>query len=178
MAGLLDTSKAVPLVETPRLLLRGHRLDDLEVCCAMWGDPEVTRHIGGKPFQRDEVWMRLLRYVGHWALLGFGFWVIEEKATGRFVGEVGLADFMRDIVPALDAPECGWALAAWAQGQGYATEAVGAALRWGGAHLKTPRTVCIIHPENAASVRVAEKCGYRELRRATYKGQPTVVFER
>ena len=62
----------VPELETPRLSLRGHRVEDLEDCAAMWGDPQVTRHIGGRPSTKEEVWSRLVRYVGHWALLGFG----------------------------------------------------------------------------------------------------------
>ena len=81
----------IPAVDTARLTLRGHRIEDFDECAAMWGDPEVTRHIGGRPFTEEEVWTRLLRYVGHWSLLGFGYWVIREKATHRFVGEAGFA---------------------------------------------------------------------------------------
>jgi RimJ/RimL family protein N-acetyltransferase len=176
MTGL---SPCIPVLETERLVLRGHRREDFEACSAMWGDSAVTRFIGGRPFPRDEVWTKLLRYVGHWAVVGFGFWVLEEKGTGRFVGEVGFADFQRDIQPSLDgAPEIGWVLAPWAQGRGLATEAIRGALEWGAAHLASARTVCLISPENAASIRVAEKCGYREFRRTTYKGTPTLLFER
>jgi RimJ/RimL family protein N-acetyltransferase len=53
-----------------------------------------------------------------------------------------------------------------------------AALAWGDAHLAAPRTVCIIAPENAGSIRVAEKCGFRELGPATYKGEETLLFQR
>lgn len=145
----------------------------------MWGDPAVTCHIGGRPFTEEEVWARVLRYAGLWALLGFGYWVVRERATGRFVGEVGLADFHRDITPSFDgAPEVGWVLAPWAHGRGYATEAVRAALGWADAQLPATRSVCIIHPENAASVRVAEKCGFRATGRATYRGEETLIFER
>jgi RimJ/RimL family protein N-acetyltransferase len=139
----------------------------------MWGDAAVTRYIGGRPFTPEEVWARLLRYTGHWCLLGFGFWLIEEKDTGAFAGEVGLAEFKRDIQPPLDVPEAGWVLASAAQGKGYATEALRAALEWA----RRP-TACIIHPENLASLRVAEKCGYREEARILYKGQPTVLCRR
>jgi RimJ/RimL family protein N-acetyltransferase len=177
MAGLHH--HAIPEVETERLVLRGHRLEDFADCSAMWGDAEVTRFIGGRPFPSDEVWTKLLRYVGHWSVLGFGFWVLEEKGTGRFVGEVGFADFRRDIQPSLEgAPEVGWVLAPWAHRRGFATEAVRAALGWGAAHLPAQRTVCLISPENLASIRVAEKCGYREFHRTTYKGSPTLLFER
>jgi RimJ/RimL family protein N-acetyltransferase len=169
----------IPVIETPRLTLRGHRFDDFSDCAAMWADPTVTRHIGGKPFSEEETWARFLRYAGHWLLLGFGYWAIEEKFTGSFVGELGFADYKREIEPSLQGlPELGWALAATAQGKGYATEAVRAALTWGEAHFASARTVCIIHPENLASIRVAEKCGYREFQRTTYKGRTTIIFDR
>jgi RimJ/RimL family protein N-acetyltransferase len=169
----------VPAIDTARLELRGHGLADLDDSAAMWSDPEVTRHIGGRPSTREEVWARLLRYVGHWALLGYGYWVVRARGSGRFVGEVGFADFRRDLDPPLDGtPEIGWALARWAHGQGYATEAVGAAVAWHAARFGPTRTVCLIAPANAASIRVAEKCGYRELRRTTYKDAPTIVFAR
>ena len=145
----------------------------------MWADPVVTRHIGGKPSTREESWSRLLRYGGLWPLLGFGYWVIEEKSSGRFAGEAGFADFKRALEPSFgDAPEAGWALAAWAQGKGFATEAVLAAVAWADANLSAPRTVCMINPGNMASISVAQKCGYREFARATFRDQPTVLFER
>jgi RimJ/RimL family protein N-acetyltransferase len=173
--GVLD----VPVVETARLRLRGHRPEDLDACAAMWADPAVTRHIGGRPFSGEEVWGKILRYAGHWALLGFGYWAIEDKASGRFVGEAGFADFKRDIVPSFDgAPEIGWALAPWAHGQGLATETVAAALAWGDRRFGAGRTVCMIDPENRASLRIAEKTGYREFARTVYKGAPTILFHR
>jgi len=77
----------------------------------------------------------LLRYAGHWALLGYGYWVAEEKSTGAFVGELGFADYKRDLQPALpEVPEAGWVLMPWAHGKGYATEAVRAIALWGDAH--------------------------------------------
>ena len=170
---------AVPTIETTRLRLRGHRIEDLGDCAAMWADAGVVRHIGGRPFSTEESWGKILRYAGLWSLLGFGYWAIEEKASGRFAGEVGFADFKREIAPSFaGAPEIGWALASWAHGNGFATEAVSAAVAWGDEHLGAARTVCMIDPENAASIRVAEKCGYREFAHATYKGQLTILYER
>ncbi|MGO9516582.1 MAG: GNAT family N-acetyltransferase [Candidatus Korobacteraceae bacterium] len=179
MNGSARSTVEVPILETERLKLRGHRRADFTDCAAMWRDATVTRYIGGKPFSREEVWARLLRYVGHWAWLGFGYWAVEEKATSELVGELGFADFKRDIKPSLeDTPELGWVLASRAHGRGYATEAVRAALTWADEHFGNARTVCIIHPENLASVRVAEKCGYREFQRTTYKGHDIILFER
>lgn len=169
----------IPVIETERLILRAHRPEDFESSAAMWADAGVTRYIGGRPFSKEEVWTRLLRYAGHWAWLGFGYWVMEEKATGGFAGELGFADYKRDIQPPLDGiPEAGWVLAPAAHGKGFATEAVRAVLRWGDRRFGSARTVCLIHPENLASVRVAEKCGYREFRRAAYHGHETLLFER
>ena len=169
---------AAPPLETARLALRGHRVEDFNECASMWADPRVTRHIGGRPFSAEEVWTKVLRYIGHWTLMGFGYWVIREKSSDRFVGEVGFADFKREIEPSFEgAPEIGWALAPWAHGQGFATEAVQAVVSWGSAHLPAKRTVCLIDPENTASIRVAEKCGYREFGRTAYKGQVTLLFE-
>ena len=104
----MNTSPSVPVIETQRLRLRGHRLDDFEACAVLWGDPIVTRFIGGKPSTREESWARLLRNVGHWSLLGFGYWVVEDRATGQFAGEIGFSDFRRDITPSLEGiPESG-----------------------------------------------------------------------
>jgi RimJ/RimL family protein N-acetyltransferase len=178
----------VPILETERLRLRGHTLDDFGPCAAMWADPAVTRHIGGTPLAEEESWTKFLRYVGHWALLGFGYWVVQEKSTSNFVGEVGFGDYKRNIQPPVkDAslkhmPEIGWVLASQFHGKGYATESVRAAIAWGDAHFgctrRTSQTICFIHPDNLSSIRVAEKCGYREFQLTAYKGQPTVVFVR
>ena len=167
------------VIETPRLRLRRHRAGDFENCAALWADPAVTRYIGGKPMTREESWTRLLRYVGHWELLGFGYWVVEEKETGSFAGEAGLAEYRREIEPSIEGvPEAGWAFVPRVYGRGYATEAVSAALQWGEAHLPSKRAVCIIQPENAASIRVAQKCGFRESGRATYRAQSLLLMSR
>jgi RimJ/RimL family protein N-acetyltransferase len=168
-----------PIIETERLKMRRHRLDDFVPSAAMWADPDVTRHIGGRPLSEEESWARLLRHVGHWSLMGFGYWAIEEKTTGNLVGEVGFADFKRDIEPPLNGvPELGWVFISRVHGQGYATEAARAALAWGESHFASKRTVCLIHPENLASIRVADKCGYREYGRSTYKGHSVILFAR
>ncbi len=167
----------IPTLDTDRLRLRGHRADDLEDCAAMWAFPEVVRFIGGRPFTKEETWTKILRCAGHWALLGFGYWVITDKEKNRFVGEVGFADFKRAIVPPLDGPELGFALAPWAHGRGFATEAVLAAHAWLAMRCGPIRTSAIVDPAHTASIRVLEKCGYRELRRTTYKESATIIFE-
>jgi RimJ/RimL family protein N-acetyltransferase len=173
------SSVAVPTLETERLILRGHALADYPDCVALWGDPQVARYIGGTPFSPEDVWSRLLRYIGHWTALGFGYWVAREKASRRFVGEVGFADYHRAIEPSFGgAPEIGWVLAPAAWGRGLATEVVAAVCAWGDRHFEAPRTVCIVDPQNAASLHVAAKCGYAEYCRSEYKGQMRILLER
>jgi RimJ/RimL family protein N-acetyltransferase len=169
----------IPTIETQRLRLRAHGPKDLDACTAMWSDPAVTKYIGGRPFTREEVWARLLRYAGHWNWLGYGFWLIEERTTGQFVGEVGLADFKRDITPPLkDGPEAGWALTPRAHGRGFATEALQAAVDWNQTTHQPTNVSCIIHPLNSASLRVAGKCGFQDAGRALYKGSLSYVMIR
>jgi RimJ/RimL family protein N-acetyltransferase/N-acetylglutamate synthase-like GNAT family acetyltransferase len=166
----------VPEFHTERLRLRGHRLDDFDAFAAIWADPVVNRYFGN-PLSIEDSWTKFLRYTGHWAMRGFGFWALEEKATGRYAGELGFADFKRGIVPPLpEVPEAGWVLASWAHGKGFATEALRPVLEW--IDSRAPRTVCVIAGDNSASLRVAEKCGFRETGRAVYRDRPVVVFGR
>lgn len=167
----------IPLIETERLWLRGHRIEDYDACSALWGDPVVARFIGGRPSTREETWGRLLRYAGLWALLGHGYWAVEDKVDGAFVGDIGFADFKRDIAPTMvGLPEMGWAFSPRVHRRGYATEAVAAALAWADASFE--KTVCIIDPENVASIRVASKTGFREIASTTYRGEPTIMYQR
>jgi RimJ/RimL family protein N-acetyltransferase len=175
----LDTGGGIPVLETERLRLRTPSADDLDASTAMWGNAEVVHHIGGKPFSREEVWSRILRARGLWSLLGYGYWAVYERSSGRFVGDVGFADFHRDLTPTIEGqPEMGWVLDPWSHGRGYATEAVAAALAWADQRLSAPEYSCIIDPENAPSIRVALKAGFRETARTTYKGGATIVFHR
>lgn len=168
-----------PLLETERLRLRAHGENDLEDCLAMWSDSAVVQYIGGRPFTLEEVWARLLRYVGHWMVKGFGYWALEEKQSGRFAGEIGFADFKRNMTPPLDGvPELGWALPTWAHGRGYATEAGLRVIEWAQGTITGSRLVCLIHPENVASLRMASKLGFEQWLITEYKGSPAVLFER
>jgi RimJ/RimL family protein N-acetyltransferase len=110
------------MIETERLILRQNRLEDFEQAYAIYSDPDVVRHIGnGQPGTRQDVWFRLLRFVGHWQLLGYGLFAIIEKASGRMIGETGFADFKRGLGDDFDPfPEAAWILASDMHGKGYA----------------------------------------------------------
>ena len=167
------------VVETKMLILRRHGPVDHPVYFNMYADPRMARFAGRAPAGPDEAWTRLLRQTGHWSMFGYGFLAIEEKATGCFVGEAGLAHFRRGLGSEFDgSPEAGWAIAPWAQGHGYATEAAAAALQWTEARFDMRRTVCLIHSGNAPSLRVAEKLGYAPTGECTYRGYHAITFER
>lgn len=170
---------SVPVLATARLTLSGHSSQDFDDFAAQWSDPEVVRYLTGRPLTREEAWSRFLRAIGHWAVRGYGYWILRERATGRFVGDVGLADLQRELEPSYRGePEAGWVLAPWAQGQGYATEAVRAVLSWADATLAAPRVVCIIDPSNTPSLRVADRCGFMPVTRTSYAGSEVVMLER
>ncbi len=167
-----------PVIETPRLRLRPHRAADHPALSQLWMDPVVCRFIGGRPSTADESWNRILRYAGLWSILGYGYLAVEERASGTYVGDVGLADFHRVIEPPIfGRPEAGWAFSPAVHGRGYATEALAALFAWADERLGRP-IVAIIDPDNAPSLRLAAKVGFAEMGRTTYLGNPTLVFER
>src|SRR5690349_16920036 len=169
----------VPVIETERLRLRGYRMEDFPACAKMWSDAVVTRYITGKPLTSEETWTKMLRNAGMWLVLGYGFWVLEEKATGEFVGELGFADFQRIIEPSIKGmPEMGWVLMRHVHGKGYATEATRAAMDWGDKNFGGARMVCLIQPGNEASFRVADKLGFREWTPTTYKEHEVIMLKR
>jgi RimJ/RimL family protein N-acetyltransferase len=166
-------------IETERLILDAHTIDDFEPLAAMWAEPDVVKFITGRPSTAQESWMRLLRYGGLWSLLGYGYWAVREKESGRFVGDLGFADFHRQIEPAIaGVPEAGWVLATWAHGRGFATEALGAALRWLDGRASIDRSVCLISPENKISIRLAERHGYSISATTSFAGEDTLLLAR
>jgi len=168
-----------PVIETERLRLRPHRSEDLADCVAMWSEPAVVRYTIGEPSSPQRTWIRILAYRGHWALFNYGYWAVEEKASGRYVGELGFADFKRDISPSIEGvPELGWALVPQFHGKGYATEALRAVVAWGDHHFASRRTVCIIHRDNHRSFRIAEKLGYKVIFSGTGSWDSNTVLAR
>ncbi len=170
----------VPVLETPRLVLRQHGVDDFPDMLALWTEPEVARFTAGnKPATPEECWQRLLRYRGLWSLFGFGYFVIAEKQTGAYLGEAGLADFRRHITPSMaNDAEAGWALMPSDWGKGYAQEALTAIFNWYDT-TPTPRPIaCIISPENAVSQKLAQKTGFRLRAETQYKGSACLMLER
>ncbi len=166
-----------PEIMTERLCLRALRVEDFDAYLALRRDPRVMPK--GAPESREEVWFRLLRAAGHWAVLGFGYWAIVERDGGAFVGEAGFADYRRDVTPSLEGTaEAGWMIAADCQGRGYAGEAVAAMLAWAAGSVPLQRATCMIDVGNAPSVAVARRAGFSPYAETSYKDAPVILFER
>lgn len=110
-------------------------------------------------------------HIGHWLLRGYGQWALERREDGAPLGRAGLWN-----PPGWPGLEVGWKLARNAWGQGYATEAGAATIEWAWATLDAPRLISIIQPDNARSIRVAERLGMRRLEQTTLRGQEVVIF--
>ena len=165
-------------IETERLVLKPLAATDYDAQCALWRQPDVYRYITGKPMDRETVWLRLLRDIGHWMALGQGNWSMRTRDTGAYVGSVGVLNYLREVEPVFDAPELGWGAAPAFQGQGMAREGLEAALVWADTVLDAPRTVCMISPDNTPSLKLAERVGYRPYADGTYKDSVVTLLER
>ena len=170
----------VPVILTERLKMRGVEPADFDRLVAHWSHPETIRFIGGQARSPHLVWTRsVLNSRGMWGLLGYGYWYVEDRKTGDFVGEIGFADFHRETEPSFwGVPECGWVISPEKFGKGYASEAVKAAHDWIDSEHEAAKTCCIIDHDNAASLRIAEKLGYVQKGTVRFNDEDVMYFER
>ena len=159
-------------LETDRLILRMLRESDLDGYAEMCADPCVMRYLGdGQPLLRPAAWRRMALMVGHWSLRGYGLWAAEERSSGVLVGRIGF--WNPEGWPGF---ELGWMLRRSFWGQGYATEAARTALSFAFTQLQQPHVISLIHPENAASIRVAGRLGERRVDSTEVMGKPALVY--
>ena len=167
------------MIETDRLRLRPHRVEDFNRYLPLFALPEPPGTHAPLQFTAEETWARLLRFVGHWSHFGYGLFVVEDRRSGDIVGEVGVAQFMRGIGTAFDdAPEAAWRVLVTRRGEGIAREAMTGALSWFDRAIGVRRTVCLIHVANERSISVATRLGYRPFGECHFKGHPASLFER
>ena len=168
-----------PRLETERLILREFRADDIDAHSATLGDAEVMRFIGGKPLAREDAWRRMLGSIGMWQAIGIGAWAVEMKADGRLAGHCGFFDFQRAMQPDISGePEMGWIFDRSVHGQGFAFEACTRALAWADEALAPESYPAIIDLDNAPSMKLAERLGFRRLSDAIYRDSAIAMFRR
>ncbi|MCI5043768.1 MAG: GNAT family N-acetyltransferase [Aquisalinus sp.] len=147
----------IPRLETDRLILRALQESDLDSYAAMMADEDVARFIGGT-LNREDSWRYMASVIGHWHWRGFGFFALEEKETGSFLGRVG--PWCPEGWPGI---ELGWTLARTAWGKGYATEAATASVNW--IFEQKPeleRIISVIDDSNTNSQAVARRLGQQK----------------
>jgi RimJ/RimL family protein N-acetyltransferase len=143
---------SVPRLHTPRLILREYRMSDFEPFAANLTDPRVTAFITGH--DRRSAWWVFSSGMGQWLLQGAGWWAIELRESGIFVGNVGA--FFRETSPEI---EIGWNTLQAHWGKGIATEAATEVVRYLFEVRKERRVTALIDAENKASLRVAAHLG-------------------
>jgi RimJ/RimL family protein N-acetyltransferase len=158
-------------LETDRLILRMWRNDDFEPYLELCSDPEVMRFLGGKALDRYECWRHMGFMVGHWHLLGFGPWAVEEKATGDFVGRVGF--LQPEGWPGF---ELGWTLSRKFWGRGYASEAARRALDYAFNEMDRDHVISLIDPLNTNSIKVAERLGEKVEGKTELFGHEVLIY--
>jgi RimJ/RimL family protein N-acetyltransferase len=163
-----------PVIETGRLKLRRWRGTDVAPNSAMLSDPGTARFIAadGKPVTTELAgWRNAAVMSGHWALHGFGMFVVEEKSSGNFVGRVGPW-----FPPGWPGFEVGWGIASGFRRKGYAVEAARASIDWCFATFELDRIVHCIDKENTASQAVARRLGAEKGREFDLFGHPADVW--
>jgi RimJ/RimL family protein N-acetyltransferase len=159
-------------LETERLILRTYRLGDFEDHFKLCADPDVMRYLlGGKPLSRFEAWRHMAFLVGHWELLGYGYFAVEEKATGRFIGRIGYTN--PEGWPGF---ELGWTIAPEFQGKGFATEGARFLLEYAFNEMGKDRVISVINPDNKPSIKVAERLGEKLEGKADVVGTTMLVY--
>lgn len=145
---------------TDRLVLRRWREGDAARFAAINADPEVMRHIGhGHVLGRALSDGLIARFEEEWRERGYGPWAVAPRSDpDALLGFCGLTVpmFLPEVLPAV---EVGWRFARDAWGLGYATESADAALRFAFGERGMREVIAIVDPENARSLRVAEKLG-------------------
>lgn len=142
----------VPIITTERLVLRLPEMRDwprfAELMCS-----ERATFMGG-PYSRTAAWGMFCHDVAQWALMGHGALMIEDRASGDCLGQVGI-----NHGPLFPERELGWLVYPEAEGRGYAHEAAAALRDWAFRHRGFETLVSYIHPDNLRSVRLAERLG-------------------
>lgn len=145
------------ILETERLILRPHTLDDVEPSYQMNLDEEVSRYTGDRGVQsREEIHRRIKEDVlGDYAKYGFGRFAVMLKSENIFIGFSGLK-----YLPDLDEVDLGYRLVRDYWGKGYATESAQASLDFGFNQLGLERIIALALPENEASIHIMDKLGF------------------
>lgn len=161
----------IPTLTTERLVLRENRPDDFSAYAEFYATDRALLR-GGIKSQAD-AFIQFCAEIGHWQIRGYGFWAVEEKATGAYCGQVGcwFPDGWAE-------KEIGWLIWAEHEGKGFAYEAALRARQYAYETLGWTEAVSCISEGNIRSIRLAERMGAVFERHHRRVGLPDQVIYR
>lgn len=168
-----------PIVTTERLELWMPTREDISTMHAIVSEPETKRYLGPSS-EESEHFVRFCRNAGSWLLYGYGGFIVRFADSGEVIGNCGVFHSHRGLGEDFDDnPEAGWILRADSVGKGFGREAMTAAFEWFDRRHGARRVVCMIAPDNAASIALAEKLSFSAMRdTALPDGEEVRLFER
>jgi len=158
-------------IETRRLILRCFKEDDWLDLHRLYSDPECTRYTIQRTLTEGESWRTMATMIGHWQIRGYGPYAVEDKATGKVMGPVGL--WYPNDWPE---PEIKWALASGYWGCGYASEAARAVKQVAAEYMPETSLISLIFSDNQPSIKLAEAIGATFEREFEFRGQTAHIF--
>ena len=148
----MNSNALTPTLETERLLLRPMQMDDWPAYADMMYS-ERSVYMGG-PYSEEGAWWLFCHDIAQWALMRHGALMLEDRATGASLGQVGI-----NHGPLFPEQELGWFVYGHAEGKGYAREAAEAMRNWALGARGLDTLVSYVHPDNRRSQRLAERLG-------------------
>ena len=162
----------MPILQTPRLLLREFTPEDADALALVLSDPETMPYYPA-PYDRAGVEQWIARNCQRYAQDGVGLWAMVLKQAGEMIGDCGI---IRQVVEGESLYEIGYHLRRDMWGQGFASEAAIACRDWGFAKLGMERLISLIRPENQPSRRVAERNGMTLWKEVDWRGMRHYVY--
>lgn len=158
--------KQIPTLHTTRLILRPIVPEDAAPLHRIYQTKGVLQYFPNPAPPSLEKVERFVAYQqNHWEKFGYGNWGIVSENEEEIIGWAGL-----QFLPETNETEVGYLLDAPFWGRGYATEAARVSVQFGFENFDFPEIIALVHPDNAASLRVAAKCGLLVVERKSYWG--------
>jgi len=141
------------IAETKRCFIREMTAEDMDALYEILTDEETAKYLPVKAGSKEEELEKLVSYVSCvYSFFGYGYWGVFDKETGELIGRAG---FKEGAYPL----EAGYVIKRSCWGKGLATEVLIALVKYAEEELGCTDICANIDERNAASLRVAEKCG-------------------
>lgn len=167
-------AREIPTLTTQRLALRPYTPADVDLLFHLLNEGDVLHYFPNPlPPPRDRVERIVNHILAHWQEHGYGWWAVERQPDTALMGWCGLT-----FLPETGETEVAYLLGRAFWGQGFATEAAMASVRFGFEQVALPRIIGLVHPDNRGSQHVLEKLGMTFVDRAGYFGMELMRYGR